>query len=78
MKKKVALALAVFSGVYLFIPEPTDLIPIVGWLDEGLALVVLGWSLKTLGVTPMSMVRRMRTARANQLADNTITGELVG
>ena len=60
MKKKVAVALAVVSGVYLFIPEPTDLIPVIGWLDEALALALLAWSLRTLGVTPSAMLAKMR------------------
>ena len=40
MKRKLAVALAVVSGVYLFVPEPTDLVPFIGWLDEGLALAL--------------------------------------
>lgn len=58
MKKKLAVLAAVVSGVYLFVPEPTDVFPIVGWLDEGAALAILGWSLRTLGVSPMSLLRR--------------------
>lgn len=60
MRKKFAVALAVFSGVYLFVPEPTDVLPIIGWLDEGAALALLGWSMKTLGVTPTAMLARLR------------------
>ncbi len=51
MKKQAALVLAALSAVYIFIPEPTDLVPILGWMDEGLALAILAWSLRTLGVT---------------------------
>jgi hypothetical protein len=59
-KKRLAVAAAVFSGVYLFVPEPTDVIPLVGWLDEGAALALLGWSLRTLGVTPRALLARRR------------------
>lgn len=60
MKKRLALALAVVSGVYLFVPEPTDIVPLLGWLDEGVALALLSWSLRTLGVTPSSLLARVR------------------
>ena len=64
VKKKLAVALAVFSGVYLFVPEPTDVIPFIGWLDEGVALALLGWSLRTLGVTPTALLGRFRGDKA--------------
>ena len=64
VKKKLAVALAVISGVYLFVPEPTDVIPFIGWLDEGVALALLGWSLRTLGVTPTAMFARFRGEKA--------------
>ena len=31
-----------------------------GWLDEGAALALLGWSMKTLGVTPAAVLARLR------------------
>lgn len=46
----VWIAVALFSGVYIFIPEPTDALPIFGWLDEGLAVVLLTTSLAKLGI----------------------------
>jgi hypothetical protein len=64
MKKKIALAAAVVSGVYLFVPEPTDVIPVLGWLDEGMALAILGWSMRTLGVTPDAFFRRRKVQDA--------------
>jgi hypothetical protein len=60
MRKKLAVGLAVVSGIYLFVPEPTDVLPIIGWLDEGAALALLAWSMKTLGVTPAAMLARIR------------------
>ena len=57
-KKQLAVVVAALSGIYLFVPEPTDLVPIVGWLDEGLALALLGWSLRTLGVNPRGWLAR--------------------
>lgn len=44
MKTKTILFL-VGGIVYLFIPEPTDLIPFLGWLDE---VAVLGFVLKAV------------------------------
>ena len=37
-KKNLYLLLMVLCGIYHFIPEPTDLIPIFGWLDEATVL----------------------------------------
>lgn len=69
MKKKLAVAVAVLSGVYLFVPEPTDVLPIIGWLDEGMALAMLGWALSTLGVTPARLFRgRARVVGAPELS----------
>lgn len=64
MKKKIAIGLAVISGIYIFIPEPTDVVPFLGWLDEGAALAVLAWSLKTLGITPATILAKLKGVRA--------------
>jgi hypothetical protein len=42
--------IAIVSGVYIFIPEFTDAIPIIGWIDEGMALTMLLYALERLGV----------------------------
>jgi hypothetical protein len=34
----------------MFIPEPTDLIPILGWLDEATAFTVLIYALGKLNI----------------------------
>jgi hypothetical protein len=58
VKKKIAVFAAVVSGIYLFIPEPTDAIPILGWLDEGAALGMFAWAMKSLGLSPMNIFKR--------------------
>lgn len=50
MKKLFWIVTAVASGIYIFIPEFTDFIPIIGWLDEATALAVLHYSLKQLDI----------------------------
>jgi hypothetical protein len=58
VKKKLAVVVSALSAVYLFVPEPTDVIPILGWMDEGVALAVLMWGLKTLKVSPDAVLGR--------------------
>lgn len=43
-------AVALLMGIYVFIPEPTDAIPFLGWLDEGLAVMIFTYALEKLGV----------------------------
>lgn len=50
MKKLFWISIATFSGIYMFIPEPTDLIPILGWLDEATAFTVLIYALGKLNI----------------------------
>ena len=50
MKKLFWTIVAILSGLYIFIPEFTDVIPIIGWLDEATALVVLNYALKQLDI----------------------------
>lgn len=50
MKKLFWISIAAFSGIYIFIPEPTDLIPVLGWLDEATAFTVLIYALGKLNV----------------------------
>lgn len=47
---------SVLSAVYIFIPEFTDFIPIIGWLDEAAALYVLNYSLKQLDIRIFEMI----------------------
>jgi hypothetical protein len=44
------IAVAVFSAFYVFLPEPSDAIPFLGWLDEGTAVLLLAYALERLGV----------------------------
>lgn len=71
MKKKLAVLAAVVSGVYLFVPEPTDVFPFIGWLDEGAALAILGWSLRSLGVSPSSFFRRREKVVGETVVEET-------
>ncbi len=59
MQKKLAVVVGALSAVDMFIPEPTDAIPFIGWLDEGMAGAMLLWSLKTLEVTPSNILARL-------------------
>ncbi|MFT4645471.1 MAG: uncharacterized membrane protein YkvA (DUF1232 family) [Planctomycetota bacterium] len=50
MKKLFWISIATFSGIYMFIPEPTDFIPVLGWLDEATAFTVLIYALEKLNI----------------------------
>ncbi|MDH5654576.1 MAG: hypothetical protein OEZ34_01620 [Spirochaetia bacterium] len=40
----------IFSFVWIFIPEITDVVPVIGWLDEGIAVILFFSSLSELGI----------------------------
>ena len=42
--------IAGFSAFWIFLPEPTDAVPVIGWLDEGVAFFVLMQALEKLGI----------------------------
>lgn len=44
------IAIAIVSFVYIFIPEPTDAIPLLGWLDEGVAALICSFALEKIGI----------------------------
>jgi uncharacterized membrane protein YkvA (DUF1232 family) len=50
MKKIFWIITAIVSAVYVFIPEPTDIIPILGWLDEATAIAIFTYALKQLNI----------------------------
>jgi hypothetical protein len=50
MNRKFWIAVAALSVIYIFIPEPTDVIPILGWLDEASAFAILTYALKQLDI----------------------------
>ena len=50
MKKPFWTIVAILSAIYIITPEPSDLIPIIGWLDEATALAILNFALKQLGI----------------------------
>lgn len=58
MKRIFWIATAVFSGIYIFIPEPTDFIPIIGWLDEATAFGIFMYALKQLGVNVPNIFKK--------------------
>lgn len=49
-KKWIYIILSMICIVYVFFPESTDFIPFLGWIDEGIAILILSYSLKKLGV----------------------------
>lgn len=50
MKRTFWTIIAILSTIYIFIPEPTDIIPILGWLDEATAFAILSYALKQLDI----------------------------
>lgn len=50
MKRIFWIITALAAAVYVFIPEPTDVIPILGWLDEATAIALLTYALKQLDI----------------------------
>lgn len=58
MKKIFWTITAVFSAAWIFIPEFTDAVPVVGWLDEATAFGILLYALGRLGVRLPSFLRR--------------------
>lgn len=50
LARVVWIGVAVMSGIYIFVPEPSDVIPIIGWLDEGTAAALLTTALTKLGI----------------------------
>lgn len=42
--------IALASAIYIFVPEPTDVFPVLGWLDEGMAFMLLTTALAKLEV----------------------------
>ena len=55
------IATAIASAIYVFIPEPTDVIPILGWLDEATALAVLTYALKQLDIDLLDKFFKKKT-----------------
>lgn len=49
-KKWFFIIIAILSGIYIFFPEFTDAFPIIGWIDEGIAILIFTYVLNKLGV----------------------------
>lgn len=58
-KKLMWAFLGLFSAFWIFFPEPTDVIPILGWLDEGFAFVILLSSISRLFGVNIPIVSKM-------------------
>jgi len=50
IKRVFLILVALFCGFWIIFPEPTDLYPILGWLDEATAGVILLSVLSYLGI----------------------------
>lgn len=50
IQRIIWIIVALFCGFWIVFPEPTDVIPILGWLDEGLAAGILLTALARLGI----------------------------
>ncbi|MCE9599302.1 MAG: hypothetical protein K8S54_15165 [Spirochaetia bacterium] len=50
MKRILWILVAIFCAFWIVFPEPTDVIPILGWLDEGLAAGILLTALARIGI----------------------------
>ncbi len=61
LAKKVAVGfLGILSFCWIFIPEPTDMVPVLGWLDEAAAAGIFLACLNYLGV-PVSRLKSIFT-----------------
>ncbi len=58
-KKMMWAFLGLFSAFWIVFPEPTDVIPILGWLDEGFAFVILLTSISKLFGVNIPIITKM-------------------
>lgn len=58
MKEIFWRVIAIVSGIYIFIPEFTDFIPLIGWLDEAFAIIILNYALKKLNINIPDFIKR--------------------
>ncbi len=49
-KKWFWILISIVMGIYIFIPEFTDTIPFLGWIDEGIAIFIFTYALNKLGL----------------------------
>lgn len=61
MSNKFWKAVALVSGIYIFIPEVTDVVPVIGWLDEATALGIFMYALKKMGYDLKFPFRKKQT-----------------
>lgn len=77
VKEFIIIIIAVVSLVYLFLPSLLpDIVPLIGWLDEGLATTILLSALKHWGVDLTSLFSnddKKKALPANQHDDLIVT-----
>lgn len=66
MKRNFWIIVAALSTIYIFIPEPTDAIPIVGWIDEASAFAILSFALKQLDLPVLKGFFSRKSPKTNQ------------
>lgn len=65
VREFIILIIAVVSVVYLFLPSfLPDIVPLVGWLDEGLATTIMLSALKHWGIDLTSLFGTSETEKA--------------
>jgi len=78
MRKQLAVVVGALAFVYLFVPEPSDVVPVIGWLDEGAAGALLLWAMRTLGVDLFGVWRGVRGTPAEPAAIRDVTPRRAG
>lgn len=82
LPKKIAVGVVgLVSLAWIFFPEPTDLVPVLGWLDEAAAAGIFLACLSYLGVNVgkvKSLFDKGEKARAERQepAEKTVKGEV--
>lgn len=81
--KKVAVSfVGLLSLAWIFVPDPTDVVPVLGWLDEAAAAGIFLACLNYLGV-PVGKLKALfdkgEQAQTNQEAtgEKTVKGKVV-
>lgn len=65
-KKWFYIIVSIIMGIYVFIPEFTDVFPLVGWIDEGIAIMILTYALNRLGIKIPFLERILNKKKKHQ------------